>query len=196
MQRICENTQICYAVLRGKSNLYIWGNEIQKKKMLDAAKKSQEEMQVQILAYCVLNNEMHLLVLASQEETEEFIDKTKKCYLELIAEVYQIKKSVIFRKDIIKILNGAEAAERYSIKLHLLPVDYGIVMQAKDYWWCSYSDYMGRKWIGLADVDWLLCQYDQKRNRAVSIMRKKHLDYMQKRTCSNSGRKYTEKMIQ
>lgn len=196
MQRICEDTQICYAVLRGKSNLHLFGNEIQKKKMLDAAKKSQEEIQIQILAYCVLRNEMHVVLLASQEKTEKFIEKVKREYLEMMEGMYQIKKEGAFRKDSVKMLRGAGAAERYSIKLHLLPVECGIVMRPKDYWWCSYPDYMGRKWLELTDVNWMLSRYDRKRNRAVAIMRRKHLDYMQKNTASNSGRKYTEKMIQ
>lgn len=81
MQRINENTHICHAVLRGKSNLQLFEEEIQKMKILDAAANVRAEMQIQVLAYCVLDNELHLILqLGERQSAEAFLDAIARKY--------------------------------------------------------------------------------------------------------------------
>lgn len=181
MQRICKDTHICHAILRGKSNLHLFQDEIEKMKVLDAARKSKEDIPIQVLAYCVVRGELHLLVKEQAEgEKEEFLAKVKENYLEMMAQRYQDKSTDIFRRDEIRELAGERSAVLLCRRLHLLPMKYMMAGKPEDYWWCSYPDYLGRKWLELTDTAWLLYQYDAKPRKAVQLIRKDYQQYMER----------------
>lgn len=85
MERMNEGTQICYAILRGKANQQLFEEEIQKMKILDVAAgicKSMEP-EIRVLAYCVLDNELHLVLQsAGEQDAERYLDKVIKRYEE------------------------------------------------------------------------------------------------------------------
>lgn len=181
MQRICKDTHICHVILRGKSNLHLFQEEIQKVKILDAARKSKGDVPLQVLAYCVLDNEIQLLMLEQTEgEAEKFLMRVQDNYIQEAEPVVSNKKNGIFRKNVITELNGEKSVVRVCVKLHSLPVKYGIVKNPQDYWWCSYPDYMGRKWMELTDTAWMLQQYDSEAKKAVRLMRKDCRKYLEK----------------
>lgn len=85
MERMNEGKQICYAILRGKSNQQLFETEIQKMKLLDAAAGIQQDMetQIQVVAYCVMDNEMHLLMqTAGEQSVENYLDHLARRYEE------------------------------------------------------------------------------------------------------------------
>lgn len=181
MQRICEDTHICHAILRGKSNLHLFQDEIEKMKVLDAARKSKEDIPIQVLAYCVVGGELHLLIKEQTEgEKEAFLAKVKENYLKMMAQMYKVKGTGVFRKDEIRDLAGERMAVLLCRRLHLLSTKYSMTQKPEDYWWCSYPDYLGRKWLKLTDTKWLLDQYDVKPRRAVQLMRKDYQQYLEK----------------
>lgn len=61
MQEVMD-TQLCYAVLRGKSKEQLFEEEIQKMKLLNVAAYVRKGMDINVLAYCVLDNELHLIL--------------------------------------------------------------------------------------------------------------------------------------
>lgn len=179
MQRICEDTQICHAILRGKSNLHLFEEEIQKMKILDAAEKSKREQQTQVLAYCVLDNEVHLLVRTRVTgETESFLEQIRNRYQTALPEDSGTKGKSIFKKDSFNEVKNIESAAQCARKLHLLPVKCKVTERPEDYWWSSYTDYMGRKWIGLADTGELLHRYGQDARKAAASMRRDYQKYL------------------
>lgn len=85
MEHTNEGTQICYAILRGKANQQLFEEEIQKMKVLDVAASIRKDMEpeIQVLAYCVLDNELHLVLHAAGEQAaEKYLDKVTKRYEE------------------------------------------------------------------------------------------------------------------
>ncbi|SDG56363.1 hypothetical protein NQ534_13675 [Marvinbryantia formatexigens DSM 14469] len=85
MERMSEGTQICYAILRGKANQQLFEEEIQKMKVLDVAASIRKDMEpeVRVLAYCVLDNELHLVLQSAGEATaEKYLDRVIRRYEE------------------------------------------------------------------------------------------------------------------
>lgn len=85
MERMNEGTQICYAVLRGRANQQLFEEEIQKMKVLDVAAGIRKDMEpeIQVLAYCVLDNELHLVLQTDgNQAAEKYLDKVIKRYEE------------------------------------------------------------------------------------------------------------------
>ena len=212
MQQINDRTKTCYAVLRGKANQHLFEEEIQKMRILDLTARMRADMEIQILAYCVLDNELHLLLcLESGQSAEDFLDQIARCYEEScipdgqllrvdylpeqnslpdvnssVSErgiLYHAGKQIRhFRKNAVKELSGAKAALRYWLKLHLLPVRRGIVADPEDYWWCSYLDYMGRQWLPVADPSKILSAFSANPRQAVKLVRRQHLEALEKNT--------------
>lgn len=86
MERMNEGTQICYAILRGKANQQLFEEEIQKMKILDVAADIRKNMEpeIRVLAYCVLDNELHLVLQSvGEQNAEKYLEKVTKRYEEI-----------------------------------------------------------------------------------------------------------------
>lgn len=137
-----DSMRVFYVTLHGKPRKHIFENEIQKKWLLDAAIFSQEDAGAQILSYCVLDNEAHLLIRTDEEWGGiSFLRGIRKVWEEILA------KEKLFCRDTMKYIRNSRGAAKCSQKIHLLPVTSGITCEPEDYWWCSYPDYLGREWI-------------------------------------------------
>lgn len=210
MQQMSEEMKTCYAVLRGKSNQQLFEEESQKMRILDVASKVRESMGMQVLAYCVLDNELHLLLqLTGGQSADEFLDAIARCYeeyclpddkslrVDYLSEQNRFpdvnssvgergffyhtgKKIRHFRKNAIKEFDSAKMALRYCLKLHMLPVRQGIVEDPQDYWWCSYLDYMGRQWLPVADPSAILSKFSANPKLAMKLVRQRHLEALEK----------------
>ncbi len=201
MQRT-NDTQIYYAVLRGKSNRQLFEEEIQKMKILDAVVRVKEKMDLRILAYCVLDHAIHLLVRADKTVLEDFLKQTEESYEQDCAQeaflridclsdrktfpqvnssvreqgiLYGAKEPVrSFGKSEWKEIKDPEAALRCMLNLHLMPVRRGIVRRPADYWWCSYPDYTGRQWMPIASPSEMLSKFSDHPREAVRLFQKRH----------------------
>ena len=65
---INEDTHIYCAVLRGKTERSILENEAQKKHMLDVVVTVSDRTDLLVLAYCILDNELHVMMKGSSYE--------------------------------------------------------------------------------------------------------------------------------
>ncbi len=175
MLRICEDTHVYCAVLRGKSGKHIFEEEIQKKKMLDVVVQLQRTMDFQTLAYCVLDNELHLML---QGETmagvQRCLTNIQEQYTYLWHEQSRKRKEKLWRNSIVREIYVEWRAVRCCIRLHTLPVNRQLVGKPEDYWWCSYQDYLGRQWIALADTGVLLSWIDGDIRKAAKIFKQQH----------------------
>lgn len=175
MQRIFENAHVCHAVLRGKSNRHIFEEEIQKIKVLDKAVSVQKEDAVQILAYCVLDNELQMLLWAEDaQKTDHFLNHIMEAYGDACRIREEPLQKTVFRKAVVRKITEMSKLEKSILKLHLLPVDRKLVGKPEDYWWSSYPDYLGRHWKHIADVVSMLKTIDENPKCAMRMMRQKH----------------------
>ncbi len=210
MQQMSDDAKTCYAVLRGKTKEHLFEEEIQKMKLLDVTARVRISMDIHIVAYCVLDNELHLvLLLQDGQSADEFLDNIARSYEENCLEdggplrvdylaaqnqfpdvnssvsehgfFYNTGKKIShFRKNTIKELNDKKAAVHYCLKMHMLPVKQGIVEEPQDYWWCSYLDYMGRKWLPVADTEQILSKFSSDPKQAIKLIRQRHMEALLK----------------
>lgn len=173
MQQNFEEMQVCYVELHGKCNQQLFETEIQKMQMLKIAVMCRDDTNIQVLAYCVLDNEMHLVLRTRNvTQSEHFAEKV---IAEYEADVMKTATcQTVFRKSVIHRLSGEKQIKRYCVRVHLLPVGLGIVTRAEDYWWCSYRDYLGRRWLPLTNIHYLLSQMDEEPRRAMRQIRRLH----------------------
>ncbi len=173
MQKNFEEMQVCYVELRGKCNQQLFETEIQKMKMLNITVMCRDDAGVHVLAYCVLDNEIHLLIRTQNDvQTRHFIEKAIAEYETDVLKT--VTGQTVFRKPVIHRLSGENQIKRYCVRVHLFPVGLGIVDRPEDYWWCSYRDYLGRRWLPLASVGYLLSKMDGDPRKAMRQIRRLH----------------------
>ncbi|MDO4344778.1 MAG: hypothetical protein Q4C50_08255 [Eubacteriales bacterium] len=151
-------------------------------KVLDAAVNVQNRLGIQTLAYCVLDNEIHMILQAEEKEDihkfpELILQRYKKSCLSDTDDFAWFSAAVSpcqFRKPELRELKDEACALRCCIKLHMMPVSTGIAASPGDYWWSSYTDYLGRKWIALTDTQPLLIWLSPDERTAVRMMKRKH----------------------
>ncbi len=173
---ICENVHVYSTVLRGKPEVSLFEDETCKKKMLDVVAAVQRGSELQVMAYCVLDNEVHLMVKGENyHQAKEGLTQMKKGYEQvLFPEGKRSDRCSLWKSSPIREIPVEWKAIRQCIRLHMLPVKHHLVSRPEDYWWCSYNDYLGRKWLPLTDTEILLSWVDGNHRKAVKDFRKKH----------------------
>lgn len=210
MQQMSDDAKTCYAVLRGKTKEHLFEEEIQKMKILDVTAKVRISMDIHVVAYCVLDNELHLVMLLQDgQSADEFLNRIASSFeancledgrplrVDYLAEQNRFpnanssvsehgffystgKKINHFRKHTIKELNDRKAAVHYCLKMHMLPVKQGIVAEPEDYWWCSYLDYQGRNWLPVAETSQILSKFSEDPKQAMKLIRQRHMEALTK----------------
>lgn len=198
MQQMEKDTHICYAVLRGRSNQQLFEEEARKMKLLDVTADVRQSMGVQVLAYCVLDNEVHLVLeMGQMQDADSFLTKIiseyeRRCLSntggfsgdtvrEGLAYMAPAAAKNCFRQSTVRELKDVQSAARYCMKLHLMPVREGIVANPEDYWWCSYLDYLGRNWLPVTSTWQILKEYSADLTRAVKLFKKRVQKELEKR---------------
>lgn len=173
---ICEDTHVYCTVLRGNTEPGIFENETQKKWMLDVVVTVSDRMKLSVLSYCILDNELHLMV--SGNSYEQMKDAVK-----LIRELYQkmffkkvdfMRKKSVWRRVVIQEIPVEWKAIRKCVQMHMMPVKQNLVARPEDYWWCSYNDYLGRKWMPVTETTIVLSWVDGNRRKALKVFRMQH----------------------
>ncbi|MDO4522522.1 MAG: hypothetical protein Q4B57_05170 [Eubacteriales bacterium] len=184
MKTSFAETHVCYAILRGKTGRNLFETEIRKKWILDTVAQQKNISGCTILAYCVLDNEVDLILCASDiRQIESCLEKTMARYL---AE-YPVcsGRREMWRKLQVTELENERRVFRYCIKIHLLPLVQQLADDPEDYWWCSYRDYLGKPGIALAETKLLMTGIDVGKRAAVRSFRRSHREKID-RLCSTS----------
>lgn len=140
---------VFYAFLKLEAGIF--ADEKDKKKFLDFALVSQQDKSISVLAFVVLDDEVHFLVQSSREiMTEDTVQKTLKDWKKYL------------QKEHLQTLNAAQMeygyrkieSERNTLDIcryiHRLPLERGYVKRMRDYWWSSFQTYRGiYRWPGV-----------------------------------------------
>lgn len=173
---ICGDTHIYCAVLRGKTDANIFEEEVQKKWMLDIVATVSCQSDLPVLAYCILDNEIHLIMKSSSyDQMKAGVTHIRKLYEKLCFEgTLSGRRSSMWGTTSIREIPVEWKVIRKCVSLHMMPVKRELVARPEDYWWCSYNDYLGRKWLPVTETTILLSWMDDNRRKAVKTFRLKH----------------------
>jgi len=140
--RIISNSGIYHIMIRGINKEKIFKNEIYKIKILEIIKEIKEEIEFAIIAYCVMDNHMHLLIHASEDNLANVMKKINvkyAMYYNRLEKRYGYVFQNRFRSEAVEDDRYMLGALRY---IHNNPVKAGISRTIFDYHWSSANDYI------------------------------------------------------
>jgi len=142
--RIKSSTGIYHIMIRGINKEQIFNRVVHKNKVIEIIKNIREDMEFDVIAYCIMDNHLHLLIKADEDKLETLMKKLNVKYAmhynkieKRYGHVFQDRfKSEAVEND--KYLLGAL---RY---IHNNPIKAGITKNISDYSWSSAKDYINK----------------------------------------------------
>ena len=151
--RVIGDGGFFHVMVRGVNKQDIFLDESDYRYYLDALEKYKAEEEIEIYAWCLMTNHVHLLLKATKESLAAFLKKVGCKYVpyfnkkyERIGHLFQER----FRSEVIDSDEYLLTAARY---IHQNPYKAGMA-QSLWYRWSSYGEYFNQG--GLADVSLLL----------------------------------------
>jgi REP element-mobilizing transposase RayT len=150
--RVKSKTGIYHVMLKGIDDRDIFLDDDDRSKFLEQLLKSKEKGDFSLLAYCLMDNHVHLLI----EENEEIGKSIKRMAVGYVLwHNYKYgRKGHLFQNRF-----NSEAVETESYFLtvvryiHQNPVKAGIVHFPGDYYWSSYQQYLADYHCGTCYID-------------------------------------------
>lgn len=144
MKTFMKKERMVRLTVNGREKKRIFETEIHKKKFLDAVQDVMDKA-FSIYGYCVLDDMGCLLVQYKRKETiEEVVQDTMQCYQRKLL-TFDPKAVIEWELQIEPC--APEALWEELLKLHHLPVKEDYTIWPEFYWWSSYQEYLGRKWM-------------------------------------------------
>lgn len=143
--RIKSNTGIYHVMIRGINKEKIFSNDFLKNKLLRIIKDIKEEIDFSIIAYCIMDNHLHLIIKDDDDNLAVIMKKICVKYAMFynkIKERYGYVFQNRFRSEAIENEKYLYGALRY---VHNNPVNAYITNDFLAYTWSSINEYMNEK---------------------------------------------------
>jgi len=140
--RIKSNSGIYHIMIRGINREEIFKNSIYKVKILEIIKEIKEDIEFFIIAYCVMDNHMHLLIYANENDLANVMKRINvkyAMYYNRLEKRYGYVFQNRFRSEAVENDRYLLGVIRY---IHNNPVKAGICRNISDYCWSSARDYI------------------------------------------------------
>ena len=150
--RVYSRTDIYHIMIRGINKEKIFIKGIYKSKLLNIIQEISEEVDFNLIAYCVMNNHLHLLIKANNHELTTFMRKLNIKYAmyynkaeDRYGHVFQDR----FRSEAVEDEEYLFGVLRY---IHNNPIKAGITHNMLDYKWSSADDYVKHESDIISDI--------------------------------------------
>lgn len=151
--RKVSGTGIYHVVIRGNNQEEIFKNNIEKKHFLNLMKESKEKNAVQIYAYCVMSNHVHIMLQAELENLVEFMRNLNTKYAVYYNKKYSRCGHVFqgrYYSDCIETEEYFWCCLRY---IHNNPVKIHLVSKPFQYQYSSSLQY--KQWYDIGKTDFI-----------------------------------------
>ena len=172
--RELSSTGLYHVIFRGINHLNIFEETEDYKKMLEIFSKLKEKENIEIYAYCLMTNHVHIFIKEKEVgDIKKVMHKLLTTYVVWFNRKYQRSGSLIgnrYKSEPIEDEKYYFALVRY---IHQNPVRAGICKTSSEYKWSSYSDYLtGRK--TLTDTGLTLDMLSPKKKEAIKCFEELH----------------------
>lgn len=140
-------TDYYHIVMRGNNREYIFNKDEQKRFFLDPIKSQEEDNLIDIVAYCIMDNHVHIVVKAGILDLTKAIKSINIKYAmkynqqrDRIGHVFQDR----YKSETIKDDKYLLQVIRY---IHNNPIKAKMVKSIDDYNWSSYNEYINQNTI-------------------------------------------------
>lgn len=135
-----------HVIIQGIKKEFVFKKEEYKERYLQLIYKYKNEYNIEIIAYCIMDNHAHLLIYSEKiDKLASFMHRTNSIY----AQHYNKKEErvgYVFRN---RYVSEEISNEQYLIScinyIHTNPVKAGIVKECKEYKYSTYNDYINNK---------------------------------------------------
>lgn len=135
-----ENSSFFHVIVQGINKEYIFQEERYKKTYLKQISRFSNELNIDIIAYCIMDNHAHFLIMSNNiENLSKLMQKVNSMY----AKYYNYNRERVGYVFKDRFLSEAIDSKIYFIQcikyIHLNPVKAKIVNDCKDYKYSSYT---------------------------------------------------------
>jgi len=177
--RTRSKTGIYHVMQRGNERKAVFLDEEDKNKYIETVLHKREAAGIEIYAYCVLDNHVHLVIREAENgrTIETYMKQVGVTYASFFNRKYKRVGHVFqdrFRSEPVEDEAYVHSVIRY---VHRNPLKAGII-QGMDYTWSSYSGYIGQK-IGvqlLPEMKGILNQFGKDEAKAIKRFKEFHLE--------------------
>ena len=136
-----------HVITQGIEKKFIFEKEIYKKKYLQLLYKESEEFKVKIIAYCVMDNHVHLLINVNEINTmSKFMHKLNFMYAQYYNFMEKERKGYVFRDRFIsEPISSEDYLLNCIIYIHNNPVKAKMVKNVYEYKYSSYNKFVEDK---------------------------------------------------
>lgn len=143
ISRKCYSTSFFHVIVQGLNKEYIFKNDRYIKMYLNSLKKYKKDVEIEIIAYCIMSNHAHLILYTEKiDEMSKFMKKLNTQYAKYYNYMEE-RVGYVFRD---RYLSEAIKDEKYLINcinyVHRNPVKAKIVEKCEDYKFSSYKSYL------------------------------------------------------
>lgn len=144
--RIYAESNYLHVIVQGIDRQYIFSNDELKKAYKLILKKNLSDSNVEILAYCVMDNHVHLLLYSERiEYISKLMQKTNTSFAKLYNKVNHRVGYVFRDRYYSQMIKSEIQLFNCLVYIHNNPVKANIVKNMKDYKYSSYIEYLQRK---------------------------------------------------
>jgi len=137
-----SSTGLYHIVMRGNNRDWIFKNPKDKRALLDMLFKQEKEMRLQLLAWCIMDNHVHIVLKAELEDLMIAMKKINVSY----AMRYNLKNNRVGHVFQDRFKSQPIENDEYLLQViryvHQNPVKANMVLEIKDYEWSSYRTYL------------------------------------------------------
>lgn len=169
VSRKLSETGIYHVMLRGNERRKIFLNDGDRKRFLDILSEKSKEKEFSVLAYCLMDNHIHMLIREGKDQINRVMKRIGISYVYYFNKKYNRTGHLFqdrFKSEPINDERYLMAAVRY---IHNNPVEAIIVKDPVRYRWSSYNSYINKDNAnnGITDRDFILKIFSDSEEQAV-----------------------------
>lgn len=168
-----SNSMIYHVMLRGNEQKNIFLDDSDKIRFLDTLSRMKENGEYAVLAYCLMNNHVHLLVKEGTDSLQRSLKRISVSYVYYFNKKYKRIGHLFqdrYKSEAVENDPYIMAAVRY---IHNNPVKAGITNIVEDYRWSSFRSYVDpeHKESSLVDSNFILSLFSDNKSVAVNLFK-------------------------
>ncbi len=169
VSRKLSNTGIYHVMLRGNERRKIFMDDEDRKRFIDTLYEKSKEKEFSVLAYCLMDNHLHLLIREGNHQINRTMKRIGVSYVYYFNKKYQRTGHLFqdrFKSEPINDDKYLLAAVRY---IHNNPVKANIVREPAQFQWSSYNSYISddNAYSGLKDREFILKMFSDNDGQAI-----------------------------
>lgn len=164
---------IYHICVRGNNKQAIFLDDEDREEYLKRVRHYKERYKMQLYAYCLMTNHVHLLVYDNNQDISRFMQGLSLSYVQYFNKKYG-RTGHLFQDRFTSVRMKNDMQLMYVSKyIHLNPVRANMVSKARVYKWSSYSAYeIGRDHKNIVDCAFLLAYFGNNLKEARFLYKK------------------------